>query len=75
MIKADSGAQDTERCLSGSVGQVSDFGSGHDLTVHEFKPQIGLSVVSTDLASDPLFPSLSAPPPLVLSLSLSLSQK
>ena len=28
--------------LGGSVGQASDFGSGHDLVVREFKPRIGL---------------------------------
>ena len=27
------------------------------------KPHIGLTVVSTEPATDPLFPSLSAPPP------------
>ena len=44
--------------LGGSVGQVSDLGSGHDLTVHGFKAHIGLC---TD--------RFSAPPPLTLSLS------
>ena len=34
--------------LGGSVGQASDFGSGHDLTVCEFKPCIRLSAVSTE---------------------------
>ena len=29
-------------CLDGSIGWVSDFGSGHDLTVCGFKPQVGL---------------------------------
>ena len=29
-------------CLGGLVGWVSDFGSGHDLTVGEFEPHIGL---------------------------------
>ena len=28
--------------LGGSVGWASDFGSGHDLTVREFKPHVGL---------------------------------
>ena len=28
--------------LGGSVGWVSDFGSGHDLTAHGFKPHVGL---------------------------------
>ena len=53
--------------LGGSVGRASDFSSGHDLTVHEFKPPIGLSAVSVEAASDPLSPSLRA--------SLSLKNK
>ena len=28
--------------LGGSVGEASDFGSGHDLTVCEFEPRVGL---------------------------------
>ena len=28
--------------MGGSVGYVSDFGSGHDLIVREFEPPIGL---------------------------------
>ena len=49
------------------------FGSGHDLMVHyEFKPCIGLSAVSSEPASDPLSPSLSVPPLVILSLPLSL---
>ena len=39
--------------------------------VHEFKPRTGFSAVGTEPASDPMSPSLSAPPLLVLSLSLS----
>ena len=35
--------------------------------VHEFEPHIGLSAVSVESALDPLSPSLSAPPVLVLS--------
>ena len=27
---------------------ILDFGSGHDLTVHEFKPCIGLCAISTE---------------------------
>ena len=34
--------------LGGSVGWASDFGSGHDLPVCEFKPRMGLSAVSSD---------------------------
>ena len=70
----------------GSVGQVSDFGSGHDLTVRGFEPR-QLPAVSAGRASDPLSSSLSAPPLLVrvcvcvcvcmrsLSLSLPLKNK
>ena len=47
---------------------MSDFGSGHDLTVLEFEPRVRLSAVSTEPSLDPLSPSLSAPPPLALSL-------
>ena len=32
----------TEGRLSGSVGWVASFSSGHDLTVREFEPHIGL---------------------------------
>ena len=58
-----------------------DFGSGHDLMVHQFKPYIGLCTDSMEPAWDSLPPSLSAPPPLVhvhrctCALSLSLSFK
>ena len=45
----------------------SDFGSGHDLMVRGLEPHIGLSAVSAEPASDPLSPSLSAPPLLTLS--------
>ena len=59
---------------------MSDFSSGHGLEVPEFEPHsIGFSAVSTEPASGPLSPSLSAPPcsharALSLSLSLSLSK-
>ena len=49
---------------------MPDFHSGHDLSVCEFEPHIGLAAVSTEPALDPLYPILSAPPVLVLSLSL-----
>ena len=39
-----------------------DFGSGHDLTVCEFEPQVRLSSDSVEPAWDPLSLSLSAPP-------------
>ena len=41
-------------CLGGSVGWASDFGSGHDLVVCEFKPRIRLSALRTESASDPV---------------------
>ena len=53
--------------LGGSVGWACDFGSGHDLAVYEFEPCVGLCADS----SDSVFPSLSAPPLLMLCLSLS----
>ena len=46
-----------------------DFGSGHDLTVCEFKPHIGLCTDSVEPTWDSLSPSLSALPLLMLSLS------
>ena len=51
-----------------------DLGSSHDLMVCEFKPHVGLCADSAEPASDSLSPSLSAPPLLSLSLSLSLSK-
>ena len=48
-----------------------DFGSGHHLTVREFEPHIGLCADRAEPAWDCLSPSLSAPPPPALSLSLS----
>ena len=58
-----------------SVGQVSDFGSGHDLKVCEFEPRVGLSAVSAKPALDPLSPSLSLCPSPAHALSLSLPLK
>ena len=63
------GAQ-LDKCLT--LAQVM-----HDLTflaVHEFEPHMGLCADSMEPALDPLSPSLSAPPWLSLSLSLSLSK-
>ena len=58
---------------------MSDFGSGHDLTVQFVSSSPAMGSVLTDQslepASDSVSPSLSAPPPLTLSLSLSLSFK
>ena len=51
------------------------FGSGHDLMVYEFETRIRLCANSTEPAWDSVSPSLSAPSPLTLCLSLSLSQK
>ena len=48
---------------------MSDIGSSHDIGVREFEPCIGLDVVGTEPALDLLSPSLSAPPPLTLSIS------
>ena len=50
-----------------------DFGSGHDLRVHEIEPRIRFFHDSVELAWDSLSPSLPAPPLLVHALSLSLS--
>ena len=47
------------------------FGSGHDLTVREFEPRIGLCADSAEPASGSLPPSLSVPPLLAPFLSLS----
>ena len=35
-------------CLGGSVGKVSNFGSGHDLMVREFQPCVGLCADSSE---------------------------
>ena len=50
------------------------FGLGHDLTVHEIEPPVGLRADSTELAWDPLSPSLCTSTVQVCSLSLSLSK-
>ena len=39
-----------------------DFGSGHDLMVHEFKSCVGLGTDSAEPAWDSLSPPLSLPP-------------
>ena len=69
--------ENREGRLGGSVGWVANFSSGHDLTVREFQPHVGLCADSSSLepASDSVSLSLSAPPLLTLCLSLSLSQK
>ena len=61
-------------CLHGSVSWASDFGSGHDLMVHEFEPHIGLCADSSKPgACFGFYVSLSLfdPPPLMLSPSVS----
>ena len=64
--------------LGGSVGQASDFGSGRDLTVHEFEPCVGLCADSSEPGACFGFwgsLSLCPSPACTLSLSLSLSLK
>ena len=51
-----------------------DSGLGHDLSVHEFEPCIGLCTDNAEPAWDSLFTSLSALSPLALALSIYLSQ-
>ena len=50
------------------------FDSGHDLTVHEIEPHVGLHTGSVEPPWDSLSPSLSLSLPLLHLLSLSLSQ-
>ena len=50
---------------------ILGFGSGRDLTVCEFKPHIRFHADS----AEPAWDSLSAPPPLALSVSLSKISK
>ena len=45
-----------------------DFGPGHDLTVREVEPRLGLCADGAEPAWDSLSPLLSVPPLLVLSL-------
>ena len=64
--------------LGGSLSWASDFGSGHDLTVHEFEPGIRLCADSSEPGACFGFCvslSLSAPPLLMLCVSLSLNNK
>ena len=49
-----------------------DFYSGHDLSVHEIKPHIGLCTDSRMPVWDCLSSTLSAPPLLSISLIVSL---
>ena len=64
--------------MPGWLSQLSvDFSSGHDLMACEFEPCVPavLTAQSLEPASDSVSPSLSAPPPLTLCLSLSLNNK
>ena len=70
--------QAREGRLCGSVTWASDFGSGHDLMVREFEPYVELCADSSEPGACfefcvSLF--LSATPPLMLCLSLSLRNK
>ena len=51
------------------------FVSGHDPTICELEPRVGLCADSAEPASDSVSPSFSAPPLLTLSLSLSKVNK
>ena len=54
-------------------GPTLDFGSGHDLTIHELNPTSGsvLTAWSLEPVSDSVSPSLCPSPAHALSLSLS----
>ena len=64
-------------CLGDSVGWVSYFGSGHDLTVRVFKPHVGLHADSSEpgvCLGFCISPSLCLSPAHALFFSLSLSK-
>ena len=73
LIIFQSVASEYKRVICGAPGWLSrlsdDLGAGHDLTVWEFEPRIGLCADSAEPAWDSLSPSLSAPPPLTWCLS------
>ena len=56
--------------LGGTVGWVTNFGSGHDLIVYGFEPLVHLCADSSEPASDSVSPSLFVPPLLTRGLSL-----
>ena len=65
--------------LGGSVGYAVkrltlDFGSGHELTVHEIEPHVGLCAECGACLGFSLSLSLSAPPLLMHTHTLSLSK-
>ena len=63
-------------CLSGTVGWVSDFSSGHDLMVCEFEPRARLCADSSEPGAYFRFcVSFSQSPSPTLTLSLSLKNK
>ena len=55
-------------CLGDSVSWAPDFGSGHDLEIHEYEPHVGLSADSSEPGASFEF-SHSAPSLHVLCLS------
>ena len=63
--------------LGGSVGDTTDFGSGHGLTVGEFEPHVRLCADSSEPGAclDSVSPSLSLCPSPVHALCLSVSLK
>ena len=62
--------------LGGSVGEASNFGSGHDLTVRGFEPRVGLRAdVSEPGARFGFCLPLSRPLPGLCSVSFSLKNK
>ena len=66
--------------MGGSVGEVSDFGSGHDLMVSGFEPQVRLCADSSELRAQSSKPALDSVSPSLCpspthALSLSVSQK
>ena len=64
--------------LGCSVGWASDFGSGHDLTRFVGSSPAsgsGLTAQSLEPLFDSVSPSLSAPPPFMLSVSVSKINK
>ena len=63
----------TQGRRGGSVGEAADFGSGHDLAVHEFEPRVRLCADGSEPgACFRLCVSLSLCPSPVHALSLSV---
>ena len=61
--------------MAQSVNRLTlDFGSGHDVTVPETEPRVGLCAESTEPAWDSQSVSLSLPVPHSLSLTLSQNE-